>query len=290
MCSLVISLTGCRGVFGRLDPRPSCLAPLDPQEVRLVAESSNALAFDLLGRLSGMSDLGGDGAGPDNVILAPISLSALLAMLLEGADGETAEAIAGVLHLGRPADGDQSSGASWDPAAPSAYGALLRHLAESATDVELSVANAIWPTTGYPLVERFVATMRADFGAEMEELDLGSQEAADVIDAWVAEKTRGRIKRMSDVLGLPDPGAVTVLMNAVYFKGSWTKSRTNASPWTSRSPNPGARDPTNSASSSRPSPPGSGRPPRPDWPNGPWSWSCRSSSSSKRSATGSTPC
>ncbi len=36
MCSLVISLTGCRGVFGRLDPRPSGLDPLDPQQVRLV--------------------------------------------------------------------------------------------------------------------------------------------------------------------------------------------------------------------------------------------------------------
>ncbi len=224
VCSLVISLAGCRGVFGRLDPRPSGLDSPDPELVRLVAESSNALAFDLLERLSGTPDLGGDGAGPGNVILAPISLSTLLAMLLEGADGETAEAIAGVLHLGRPAGGAQSPGASWDPAAPSGYGALLRHLAGSATDVELSVANAIWPTTGYPLVERFVETMRADFGAEVEELDLGSQEAADVIDAWAAEKTRGRIERMSDVLGLPDPGAVTVLMNAVYFKGSWTKS------------------------------------------------------------------
>jgi len=64
--------------------------------------------------------------------------------------------------------------------------------------------------------------MTTDYEAEVSELDLGSSQGADAIDRWVAEKTRGRIERISDALGLPDPGAVIVLMNAVYFKGTWT--------------------------------------------------------------------
>jgi serpin B len=38
----------------------------------------------------------------------------------------------------------------------------------------------------------------------------------------VADKTRGRIKKMAEALGLPDPAAATGLMNAVHFKGDWT--------------------------------------------------------------------
>ena len=56
----------------------------------------------------------------------------------------------------------------------------------------------------------------------MSELDLGSRPGADAIDAWVADKTRGRIKKMAEALGLPDPAAATVMMNAVHFKGDWT--------------------------------------------------------------------
>jgi len=131
-------------------------------------------------------------------------------MLLEGSGGETAEAIAGVLHLDLQ-DEDNSG-----------FGDLLRYLSHSVEDVELSVANAIWTTTGYPLTDEFTKTMKDSFEAQVAEADLGSTEAAETIDSWVADKTNNRIEKMSDALGLPDPAAVAVLLNAVYFKGTWT--------------------------------------------------------------------
>jgi len=194
---LVFSLTGC-SLFSRAAAQPP-----DPQQVQKIAEASNGLAFDLLRRLS-------DSAHGDNVVISPLSISALLAMLLEGSGGETAEAIAGVLHLDLQ-DEDNSG-----------FGDLLRYLSHSVEDVELNVANAIWTTTGYPLTDEFTKTMKDSFEAQVAEADLGSTEAAETIDSWVADKTNNRIEKMSDALGLPDPAAVAVLLNAVYFKGTWT--------------------------------------------------------------------
>lgn len=193
------SLLGPEGPGGRVE------AP-DAGVTAVVAGSNNALAFDLLHRLA----VPPGAAAPANTILAPLSVSALLALLLEGARGETAEAIAGVLHL--PGVPDDTAG----------YGSLLRYITHSSADVELKVANAVWPTVGYPLEPSFIETLRTAYEAEVSELDLGSAEGARTIDDWVKEHTNGRIEKMSDALRLPDPAAVAVLMNAVYFKGSWT--------------------------------------------------------------------
>jgi len=212
-CLLLVALSafclwGCGAAGGPTGPagsdRPDPEPPA-PERARRVAETSADLAFDLLGRLAELNPGG-------NVIISPLSISALLAMLLEGAGGETAEAIAGVLGLSTAAG----------EAAAADYGALLRYLAQSGGGVELAIANAVWPIHGYPLTGSFVEAMTRDFAAEVSELDLGSAEGAEYIDGWVAEQTRGRIEKMSDALGLPDPAAVMVLMNAVYFKGSWT--------------------------------------------------------------------
>lgn len=197
-----LTLSGCSLV--RNDQ--GVVRPPGSDVTALVAGSSNALAFDLMHRLA----VSPSGSAAGNTILAPLSISALLALLLEGAEGETAEAIADVLHLpGVPSD-------------TAAFGSLLRYITHSKADVELAVANAVWPNIGYPLQEAFVETLRTAYEAEVSELDLGSVEGAQTIDDWVKGHTRGRIEKMSDALRLPDPAVVTVLMNAVYFKGSWT--------------------------------------------------------------------
>lgn len=63
---------------------------------------------------------------------------------------------------------------------------------------------------------------RDNFDATVEEVDLGSQAAADAIDTWVNDQTKGLIENIAADLGLPDPGAVLALVNAVYFLGEWT--------------------------------------------------------------------
>nr|WP_281243400.1 serpin family protein [Jiangella alba] len=171
---------------------------LDPADTGAVASSVNQFGFDLLAQV---------GDGTQNTVTSPVSAAALLAMVLAGAGGRTADEMAAVLHL--------------DDSRDVRVGALLRDLADT-DDVTLSVANALWARDGYPFEANYLAFARDSFGATVDDADLGSQETADEIDSWVREQTEDRIDGIAADLGLPSGDAVLVLLNAVYFLGTWT--------------------------------------------------------------------
>src|SRR5690606_16521677 len=60
------------------------------------------------------------------------------------------------------------------------------------------------------------------FDAGVETADLASPATAEAVDRWVSERTEGRIDQIAADLGLPNPEAALVLLNAVYFLGTWT--------------------------------------------------------------------
>jgi serine protease inhibitor len=64
--------------------------------------------------------------------------------------------------------------------------------------------------------------VRETFGATLETADLAAPETAGAIDAWVNEHTEGLIQQIAKDLGLPNPAAALVLLNAVYFLGEWS--------------------------------------------------------------------
>jgi serpin B len=142
-------------------------------------------------------------------------------MVMAGAQGDTAAEMAKVLHLGDRRD--------------VRVGALLRTLADT-DQVTLSVADALWADRGRPFEEDYLSFVRKTFGATVEQQDLGSKQTADAIDAWADKNSKGRIPRMAEDLRLPDPSALLVLLNAVYFLGEWkTKfepSQTEPRPFT----------------------------------------------------------
>lgn len=77
--------------------------------------------------------------------------------------------------------------------------------------VVLDLAQAIWVETGRELV--------ADLGIESFPLDFRDPRAADRINAWAAERTRGMIRRVVQSLA---PDEVFALADAAYFDGAWT--------------------------------------------------------------------
>ena len=68
--------------------------------------------------------------------------------------------------------------------------------------------------------EAFVATVKNDYQAEAKKLDFADPKSADVINKWVNDKTRGTIDQI--VTPPIDSQTIMFLINAVYFKGSWT--------------------------------------------------------------------
>jgi serpin B len=95
---------------------------------------------------------------------------------------------------------------------------LLRTL-DSA--VELGMGNSIWYREEFPVKADFLQRTRDHFDAEVAELDFSDPGATGVINGWVSEATEGKI---DEIVASPiNPLTVMFLINAIYFKGSWTE-------------------------------------------------------------------
>jgi serine protease inhibitor len=58
------------------------------------------------------------------------------------------------------------------------------------------------------------------YGAKVTELNFANPNATTIINGWVKENTRGKIDKIINQI---KPDDVLYLINAIYFKGNWTK-------------------------------------------------------------------
>ena len=197
-------LQGC-GSDGVSPPDHITSLPRDltPAE-EMVIGRSNTFGFDLLKEV--------DQARPvsePNVILSPLSATMALGMALEGADGETFSAIRDALRF---------QGLSREEINAS-YRGLLDLLLDLDPEVELGIANSAWSRQGFPFISSYFDAVTTNFDAEVQELDFDDPGAKGIINAWVSEKTNGRITEIIDGIS---PLDILFLINAVYFQGRWT--------------------------------------------------------------------
>ena len=183
----------------RLDSLPRALS-LQEQEV---LRASNDFAFRLLREVAEE-----EGAG-HNLFLSPLSVSMALGMAANGTAGSTLDSIKAVLGLEHQSRQDFNEG----------YRDLLDLLRTLDPRVELNIANSAWARLGFPIRSSFLDDVRTYFGAEATELDFDDPGAKDVINAWVSDRTNGRIK---DIVQTIDTTDILFLINAVYFLGDWT--------------------------------------------------------------------
>ena len=101
----------------------------------------------------------------------------------------------------------------------------------------LSIANGVFLDQQFaPHVHQaFLQLIHAQYGTEVQELDLSVPRAVDTINAWASRQTHGLIPR---VLTMLDPRTVLVLADAVYLKAAWAEQFTAAQtrPGTFRAP------------------------------------------------------
>lgn len=150
-------------------------------------------------------------AADQNVVLSPASIALALGMVHAGAKGETAAEIAQALHVTR--EPKELHGA---------FGALLQGWNRGDSGVELAVVDRLFGDTSVPFDRGYADLTGKVFGAGMQLMNFsGAPDASrSEINAWVASQTHDRI------LELLPSRAVTadtklVVVNAVYFKGSW---------------------------------------------------------------------
>ena len=184
------------------------------KEESSVVEADNAFGLTLLRTL-------GRESTDSNLFISPLSVSMALGMTLNGAVGPTRDSMERTLAL---------SGLT-PTQINEAYRSLKDLLTGLDPSVKFSIANSIWYRDGLSVEQEFVNTNKTYFDAVTSSLDFDSPDAATRINAWVSDNTAGKIRKIA-----PEPiprDLVMFLINAIYFKGSWTsrfdmKSTTDA--------------------------------------------------------------
>lgn len=170
-------------------------------------EEGNAFSLRLLEKVGKHAIDKGEG----NWFVSPLSLQIALGMLLNGAQGETADEICRMLGYG---NGETAEVNQWCKL-------MLEQLPKLDKKTELALANAIFYNKEIELKAPYKDAVGAYYDATLEALDFSKTKAsADRINAWSSEKTKGMIPK---VLNEVDPQALAYLANALYFKSQWAE-------------------------------------------------------------------
>ncbi|MDZ7333498.1 MAG: serpin family protein [candidate division KSB1 bacterium] len=144
-----------------------------------------------------------------NVFISPLSISMALGMTLNGANGTTKEAMQNALELAGLSDQQINEN----------YQSLIDLLTGLDPKVKFQIANSIWYRNDFVFKESFINTNKQYFYAKVAGLDFTNPQSANIINGWVDENTNGKIKKIVDQI---EAHIVMFLINAIYFKGTWT--------------------------------------------------------------------
>lgn len=153
----------------------------------------------------------------ENALVSPASLSFALALLAEGARGETAASLDAALG---------AAGADRTSAYNALAGALTRYDGDPGVvrDDELPdrpllhLANQAVLDDELAVEQDYLDALATSFDAGVQRTDLGSGDGKAVLDAWVDEHTGGLIEESAID---PDPMLRLVLQNAVLLAARW---------------------------------------------------------------------
>lgn len=198
---MLLCLLGCSDGNSPTDTIGDVLSFIDNPAFSSVASANTRFGFKLL--------MDAQAREPGvNIFISPLSISIALTMTYNGAVGETQRAMAEVLEL---------EGLSLDTVNRSNK-ALRKSLESRGPRVELSIANSIWGRQGVDFNPDFLNRNQEFFEAEITSLNFSTPQAPEIINGWVHTNTNAKIKKIVQRI---DPRTLIMLINAIYFKGSW---------------------------------------------------------------------
>ena len=170
---------------------------------QMLANNSNEFAFNLFRKLA---------TEDKSLIVSPISITYALGMLNNGAAGETLAQINKVLGFGETgADG---------------INRFCRKMLTEAPNLDkltkVLIANTIYMNKDYVLMPEFVSKAKQFYDAEPETRDFHDGQTRNVINKWGSDHTMGMIPEVLKENEFK-PDAVSYLLNAIYFKGTWAE-------------------------------------------------------------------
>jgi serpin B len=144
----------------------------------------------------------------ENIVFSPLSLNMALAMVWNGAGGETKQAIQETMGMN-----------DYSPTEVNAYFKKLREaFVKTDPTVRLALANSIWYRLELPVKPAFINTNKTWYDVEVSKVDFTDSNTPTIINQWCSNHTGGLIKEM--IQTIPQDAAM-YLLNALYFKGDW---------------------------------------------------------------------
>lgn len=168
-----------------------------------MVNNNNSFAFSLYNKTMGMNSR----------VVSPLSVTYLMSMLANGADGETQQQI--LATLGWAGEGIQQ---------PSLQDIndysrmLIEKTARLDKAVTVEIANYVAVNKEFKLNSKFQKSVEQDYKAGVESLNFTSPSTLKRINDWCNDRTHGMIP---SIINEVDPDAVSYLMNAIYFNGTW---------------------------------------------------------------------
>ena len=191
--------------------------PIEPISEPMGGSAETTEATDLTGDAA-FSDLLSAAllSGTQNRNLSPISVYLALAMVAEGADGDT---LAELLNLLGCKDLAELRGVC---------GALLESLSVDTDRSTLDLHNSLWMADtvfGEKVTFRdaYLSVLTDTYRSEANTVDFGSTSSKQQIADWINKYTRGKINVKPDALNF-NPDTLAVLINTIYLKDGWAET------------------------------------------------------------------
>lgn len=143
-----------------------------------------------------------------NIFISPFSIATALSMTANGANGATLTEMQEALRTGTLSMQDLNE----------AYQILLEVLPQLDPATRLKIANSIWHQQDYPVLPAFLQTNTDYFASEVIAADFRDDAIIGEVNAWIENNTEGLI---TDALTSLPSNVVMLLINAIYFQGSW---------------------------------------------------------------------
>jgi serpin B len=172
------------------------------QNEQKILESNNAFSLALFRQISAKES--------KSFVVSPFSVSALLGMLMNGADGKTYTQMQAALGF-EGTDRQQIN---------DYFHKMMTSLPALDTTNIVRIANALWLANGFLIEDEFARQNNECFNATIDNLNFTAPTAADIINAWAAKNTNNLIKEVIK-RSMLNADTRMVLANALYFKGKW---------------------------------------------------------------------
>nr|WPH60714.1 alkaloid-binding globulin [Epipedobates tricolor] len=147
----------------------------------------------------------------DNLFFSPLSTSIAFSLLSLGAKSKTLHQIQEGFSFNTSLISEQ--------AIHKGFQKLLNILNQPKSGLHLDIANALFIDNKLKILDKFLEDAKKFYQSEAISTDFQkAQEALEQINSYVEKKTNGKIKDLLDNL---DPLTALVIVNTIFFKGSW---------------------------------------------------------------------